>query len=356
MTQQNTLNWGVKYRPQNISDLRGNSNLKKTFKSWTKKGFPQMILLDGSTGAGKTTVARLIAKAIDSEWSSANFEINIAERGNVETMRTLAEESRVPPMYSKYKVYILDECHTLSKQAASSLLKVFEDTPEHCHWILATDQPHKLLDTIRNRANRLTLESPPSEDMVDLLWSVMDSEKIEFDSFFKKHGGDKSADKWLSDFASNLITPRLILNSFQVAIGAFQEGSTPTDAMAIAIKSGNDQLNSAKLLISILSLNRSGLGDIFHTSVFTVYKFWTEILLFLYYKKLGSVSDIAVAETGMQKWALKENKLGLSDLNKMIIALNEAQKDVILGNANDISALVSRVIPVFMSSLNSSKG
>ncbi len=152
-----------KYRPQTFADVIGQDHIVKILEAQTKSGdVSHAYVFAGTRGTGKTSVARIFAHAIG---TSANdiYEIDAASNNGVDEMRALNESVNTLPFESKYKVYILDEVHMLSKSASNALLKTLEEPPAHVIFILATTEIHKILDTVLSRCEVYTFKKPTQE-------------------------------------------------------------------------------------------------------------------------------------------------------------------------------------------------
>ena len=161
-----------KYRPQTFADVIGQDHIVKILEAQTKSGdVSHAYVFAGTRGTGKTSVARIFAHAIG---TSANdiYEIDAASNNGVDEMRALNESVNTLPFESKYKVYILDEVHMLSKSASNALLKTLEEPPAHVIFILATTEIHKILDTVLSRCEVYTFKKPTQEVLKKVAMTV----------------------------------------------------------------------------------------------------------------------------------------------------------------------------------------
>lgn len=142
------------WRPQTLDEVFGQDHIQPILRTWVtdKSKIPKSLLLSGPYGDGKTSVARILAKALASE--SDIIETNAAEQRGIDDVRSIAESTRFAG-FGGTKVYILDELHELTKQAQSALLKVIEEPPTGIYFILCTTNPTALQPMIRSRCHQL---------------------------------------------------------------------------------------------------------------------------------------------------------------------------------------------------------
>ena len=149
-----------KYRPESFADVRDQDHIVSVLEGAIKKGeIPHALLFSGTRGTGKTTLARLFAKAIGTKEMDL-YEIDAASNRGIDDIRELKEAVHTMPYESEQKVYIIDEVHMLTKEAFNALLKTLEEPPAHVVFILATTEVEKLLDTILSRCQVFTMRSP----------------------------------------------------------------------------------------------------------------------------------------------------------------------------------------------------
>ncbi len=189
-----------KYRPTTFDSVVGQQALTTTLKNAVKSGkLAHAYLFCGPRGVGKTTCARIFAKAINcmsptpdgeacgqcescqafNEQRSFNiFELDAASNNSVEHIKTLMEQTRIPPQVGKYKVFIIDEVHMLSTAAFNAFLKTLEEPPAHVIFILATTEKHKILPTILSRCQIYDFERMTVRNTIDHLKAVALKEGI----------------------------------------------------------------------------------------------------------------------------------------------------------------------------------
>ena len=192
-----------KYRPTSFDTVVGQQALTTTLKNAVKSGkLAHAYLFCGPRGVGKTTCARIFAKAINcltptadgeacgqcescqafNEQRSFNiFELDAASNNSVEHIKTLMEQTRIPPQVGKYKVFIIDEVHMLSTAAFNAFLKTLEEPPAHVIFILATTEKHKILPTILSRCQIYDFERMTVRNTIEHLKSVADKEGITYE-------------------------------------------------------------------------------------------------------------------------------------------------------------------------------
>ena len=192
-----------KYRPMTFDTVVGQSALTTTLKNAVKSGkLAHAYLFCGPRGVGKTTCARIFAKAINcehpredgeacnecesctafNEQRSFNiFELDAASNNGVEQIKALMEQTRIPPQIGKYKVFIIDEVHMLSSAAFNAFLKTLEEPPSHVIFILATTEKHKILPTILSRCQIYDFERMTVPNTIKHLAMVAEKEGIKYE-------------------------------------------------------------------------------------------------------------------------------------------------------------------------------
>jgi len=182
----------VKYRPTKLKDLVGQNHLTVQLKGMFKtRAVPGAFLLEGQTGGGKTTVARIIHRYLNCETGKACgkcdscrmdprshpdlISINAGTDGKVDDIRKLIKGARVAPYYNK-RIILVDEAHKLTGAAAEALLVPLEEPSRDTIWIMCTTNPEKMLPTIVNRCVRFTMKAVEQDDLIKRLAFISDSE------------------------------------------------------------------------------------------------------------------------------------------------------------------------------------
>jgi DNA polymerase-3 subunit gamma/tau len=177
-----------KYRSKSLSEIVGQEHITQTLERAIKAGkISHAYLFTGPRGVGKTSIARILAHEINGlEYTDESIhldiiEIDAASNRRIDEIRDLRDKVHIAPTSAKYKVYIIDEVHMLTKEAFNALLKTLEEPPAHVIFILATTELHKLPETIVSRTQRFTFKPIAEQDAVMHLRSIADSESIKID-------------------------------------------------------------------------------------------------------------------------------------------------------------------------------
>lgn len=169
----------VKYRPKTFDDLTEQTSIKAILENQIETGtFQHAYLFTGPAGTGKTTSARIFAKMINGEKSDI-IEIDAASNSGVENIRGVIDDSKKRSIISEYKVFIIDECHSLSSEAWQAMLKLLEESPKYSIFILCTTDPQKIPGTILSRVQRFQFNKISNEGICKRLSSICEHEGLE---------------------------------------------------------------------------------------------------------------------------------------------------------------------------------
>ncbi len=194
-----------KYRSQSLAEIVGQEHITDTLaKALKSNKVSHAYLFTGPRGTGKTSVARILAHEINGLEYGHDLphldiiEIDAASNRKIDEIRDLRDKVHIAPTTAKYKVYIIDEVHMLTKEAFNALLKTLEEPPEHCIFILATTELHKVPETIQSRTQKFTFKLVDKQKVVAHLKSLADKEEVEIEEealeLIAEHGGGSFRD------------------------------------------------------------------------------------------------------------------------------------------------------------------
>jgi DNA polymerase-3 subunit gamma/tau len=236
-----------RYRPQRFSEIRGQKHIVSALQNAVVKGeVGHAYLLHGPRGTGKTTSARVLAKALNCENLGADgepccecescvaiehgrsfdlHELDAASNNKVEDMRDLLSKVNLGNP-GRAKVYILDEVHMLTSQAENALLKTLEEPPDHVTWVLATTEPHKVVDTIRSRCQVFELSLLGAEELSDHVRWISEDASLDV---------DEAAIDYVVSAGGGSVRDTLSALDSVVAAGGVVEIDTSTDTLLTSL-------------------------------------------------------------------------------------------------------------------------
>jgi DNA polymerase-3 subunit gamma/tau len=284
-----------KYRPQTFDDLVGQGHVSQTLKNAVAQNrLAHAYLFVGPRGVGKTSTARILAKALNcvngptitpcgvcdncKEITAGNsldvIEIDGASNNSVEDVRELRDNVRYAPAKGKFKIYLIDEVHMLSSAAFNALLKTLEEPPPHVKFIFATTEPQKVLPTILSRCQRFDLHRIPTNLIADHLQFIAGKEKFSLEPAAAHaiargaEGGLRDAESMLDQlvaFCGDPIAEADVLKVFgftsQQTVANFTE-KILRSATAEAVELLHDQCESGKDMMRLMADLISYLGDL----------------------------------------------------------------------------------------------
>lgn len=166
----------VKYRPKTFEDMTEQSAIKDILENQIKtKTFQHGYLFTGPAGTGKTTSARIFANMIN-DGKGNPIEVDAASNSGVDNIRGIIEDAKRKPLDAEYKIFIIDECHSLSSGAWQALLKTLEESPKYAIFILCTTNPEKIPATILSRVQQYQFQKISNEGIFTRLYTIMDEE------------------------------------------------------------------------------------------------------------------------------------------------------------------------------------
>ncbi|MCL6580256.1 MAG: DNA polymerase III subunit gamma/tau [Firmicutes bacterium] len=196
------LSLNRRWRPRSFEEVTRQEHVTRTLQNAIRQGrVAQAYLFGGRRGTGKTTMARLLAKALNCQeadrptpspcgrcpsceaiaagTSPDVIELDAASNRGIDEIRALQENVHLLPMSGRYKVYIIDEAHQMTKDAYNAFLKTLEEPPRHVVFVLATTEPEKIIPTVRSRCQRFDFRPVPEPDIVARLKTVAEAEGIQ---------------------------------------------------------------------------------------------------------------------------------------------------------------------------------
>lgn len=240
-----------KWRPRRFSEITGQSHVVRTLRNaLVNERMHHAYLFTGTRGVGKTTIARILAKALNCEQPRDGepccqceiclavdegrfvdlIEVDAASRTRVEDTRELLENAQYAPSRGRYKIYLIDEAHMLSGHSFNALLKTLEEPPPHVKFLLATTDPQKIPLTVLSRCLQFGLKKLPSDQIEARLAQILDAEQLAFDG---------EALRLLARAADGSLRDALSLLDQAIAYGGGRVGASEVEGMLGGVAQGS---------------------------------------------------------------------------------------------------------------------
>jgi DNA polymerase-3 subunit gamma/tau len=253
------------YRPKTLEEVVGQKHVVAALKNAIEKSqLSHAYLFTGPRGVGKTSIARILAHEInelpynEDELPLDIIEIDAASNRRIDEIRDLRERIQIAPVNAKYKVYIIDEVHMLTREAFNALLKTLEEPPKHVIFILATTEAHKLPETIVSRTQKYSFKLASTPEVVEHLKRIAKQENITIDDESLVLIADKSGGS-LRDALSILDQVRHISDKITVEITRDTLG-VPSDELAEGIVGALGSKDTKALISTLSAAYESGLS------------------------------------------------------------------------------------------------
>lgn len=337
-----------KYRPQNFSEVIGQDHIVQTLTNSIKgKNISHAYLFCGPRGSGKTTVARIFAKAINCQNPSSSepcnkcsscveivagksmdlIEIDAASHRGIDDVRELREGIKFAPVKSKYKVFIIDESHQLTKDAANALLKTLEEPPSHAVFLLATTEAHKMIPTIISRCQRFDFRRLQVPELIKKLEIISKKENIKFDESalsliaLNSRGSFRDAESLLDECISFSGSGGLIKTAdIKELLGIVEVGQIAEFVEYLVLKNTKDAILSINSMLD----NGVDLQEFTKTLVF----YLRQSLLLKINPNFLNLQNSGLSSQELDKMKSQINNLSQKDIQNMLELFIDAENKI----------------------------
>lgn len=325
----------LKYRPKTFAQVIGLDAIVQTLQKFLSQStLPHAYLFIGPRGSGKTTTARLLAKALNcqkplrddkglevcdecsncQEISQGRFldliEIDAASNRGIDDIRFLREKIKLAPSGGRFKVYIIDEVHMLTLEAFNALLKTLEEPPSHAIFILATTEPQKIPETIKSRCHVFNFKRASQEDLLAKLNQILDREGVKID-------------------------PAQLVEIARAAEGGFRDAETLLEQLVAGFSQLRPRSFDPNTFVDLLATHQTQAALVFiseiHQSGFSLPTFTQDLLYYLrdllLVKSGLAREDLTGLVDSFEKLEVQAQRLSVEEVNRFLNAFLKASQD-----------------------------
>lgn len=358
-----------KYRPQNFAQVVGQKAIVQTLKNAVELGtVAHAYLFCGGRGVGKTSLARILAKAVNCEHPKKGeaclkcksclnalgsvsmdlVEIDAASNTGVENIRELIDHARFKPSGSKFKIFIIDEVHMLSRGAFNALLKTLEEPPEHVIFILATTEIHKVPATIISRTQRFDFGQLSQDDIAGALENILEQEKFKLNS---------EAVRLIAERAEGSMRDAL-----SILDKVFTLGQKPEFSDVQKLLGSSDTFDSINLLNLIIGQDAKGLVHNFDSLLskgvdFLIFNkdFLEYLRKILVFKLSGEAEGFGLSSENFKVLAEQAEKISVGELMRIIRLFLRSFKELADSPSPELPMLLSSLEVFFKPGINTNQ-
>lgn len=320
----------VKYRPKDFNDLTEQGAIKDILTNQIEtKTFQHGYLFTGPAGTGKTTSARIFANTIN-QGKGNPIEVDAASNSGVDNIRRIIDDAKKKPLDAEYKIFIIDECHSLSNGAWQAMLKLLEEPPKFSIFILATTDPQRIPATILSRVQRFQFNKISNQGIVDRLTTILEAESELIDDLDKQISWDLEALEYISKVSSGGMRDSITLMDKCLSL------SNELTLENVLKTIGSESYETFFGFLDQLSLQQayciSYIEEVFNAGkdvkqfMKEFAKFVLDVEKYLIYNKLDYINIPQTQENIDYLELFKENREGVFDVMELVVNINNKIK------------------------------